>query len=360
MSEITSSTEKTNVYQLDETQLLHELIELGEPKFRARQVTEWIYQRGVTSFSEMSNLPKSLRTRLQDRYCFGTLELAVEQCSQDGTRKRLYRLPDGQMIESVLMPYQDGRRTACLSSQAGCAMGCGFCATGQMGFVRHLTAEEIFEQAQVFSTELQQKGERLTNCVFMGMGEPFHNYDELIRAIHLIKDRLGIGARKMTVSTVGLVPKIKRFAQEGLQVRLAISLHATRNEDRSQMMPVNRRYPIEDLIAACHEFVNATRRRITFEWALIQGENDSEEEANRLSSLLRGLLCHVNVIPLNPTAGYAGAPSDEGRVNRFVHTLERHGVPATIRVRRGIDIDAGCGQLKSNNEKRQNLTQIEG
>ena len=244
-------------------------------------------------------------------------------------------------------------------------MGCGFCATGQMGFSRHLSAEEIFEQAQLFSAELQQRGERLTNCVFMGMGEPFHNYDQMIRAIHLIKDRLGIGARRITVSTVGLVPKILRFAQEGLQVKLAISLHATRDDERGAMMPINRKYPIADLIDACREFVNQTRRRVTFEWALIQGENDSEEEAKRLAKLLRGLLCHVNVIPLNPTTGYEGMPSDPERVRRFVKTLEHNGVPATVRIRRGIDIDAGCGQLKSEVERKiakrsQPLVQIEG
>jgi 23S rRNA (adenine2503-C2)-methyltransferase len=187
----------------------------------------------------------------------------------------------------------------------------------------------------------------------------------MIRAIHLIKDRLGIGARRITVSTVGLVPKILRFAQEGLQVKLAISLHATRDDERGAMMPINRKYPIADLIDACREFVNQTRRRVTFEWALIQGENDSEEEAKRLAKLLRGLLCHVNVIPLNPTTGYEGMPSDPERVRRFVKTLEHNGVPATVRIRRGIDIDAGCGQLKSEVERKrakqsQPLVQIEG
>ena len=356
---------KQNVYSLTHDQLTEQLIALGQPKFRAKQVSDWVYQRGVTSFAEMSNLPKKLRATLTEHFCFGHLEIAISQVSEDGTEKRLYRLPDGQMIESVLMPYQDGRRTACISSQAGCAMGCGFCATGQMGFSRHLSAEEIFEQAQLFSAELQQRGERLTNCVFMGMGEPFHNYDQMIRAIHLIKDRLGIGARRITVSTVGLVPKILQFAQEGLQVKLAISLHATRDDERGAMMPINRKYPIADLIDACREFVNQTRRRVTFEWALIQGENDSEEEAKRLAKLLRGLLCHVNVIPLNPTTGYEGMPSDPERVRRFVKTLEHNGVPATVRIRRGIDIDAGCGQLKSEVERKrakksQPLVQIEG
>jgi 23S rRNA (adenine2503-C2)-methyltransferase len=356
---------RQNLYALDEAQLCAQLIEIGQPKFRAKQVADWIYKKGITKFGEMSNLPKSLRDTLESTYCFGHLEIAVSQVSQDGTEKRLYRLPDGQMIESVLMPYRDGRRTACISSQAGCAMGCNFCATGQMGFARHLSAEEIFEQAQNFSKELQQRGERLTNCVFMGMGEPFHNYDQLIIAIQMIRDRLGIGARKITVSTVGLAPKILRFAQEGLQVKLAISLHATEDDKRSVMMPINQKYPIAELIDACHEFVKATHRRITFEWALIQGQNDSEEEAVRLAKLLKGLLCHVNVIPLNPTKGYEGTPSDSNRVNHFVSTLEHHGIPATIRVRRGIDIDAGCGQLKSEVERKRKsagdqLLQIQG
>ena len=359
---------RKNVYGLDEKGLTEELIAMGQAKFRAKQIADWIYKKGVTNFSEMTNLSSKLREELSQKYCFGHLEIAISQISKDGTEKRLYRLPDGQMIESVLMPYQDGRRTACISSQAGCAMGCSFCATGQMGFARHLTAEEIFEQVQAFSTELQQKGERLSNLVFMGMGEPFHNYNELIKAIHMVKDRLGIGARKITVSTVGLVPKIKQFAKEGLQVKLAISLHATSDEERSLIMPINRKYSIAELIEACHEFVNATRRRITFEWALIQGENDSEDIARKLAQLLKGLLCHVNVIPLNPTKGYDGAPSDPERVNRFVATLEAQGVPATIRVRRGIDIDAGCGQLKSEVERKKRqqteqgkaLVQIEG
>lgn len=355
---------RQNVYCLSEEELSAQLLQLGQPRFRAKQVSDWIYKKGITHFSEMSNLPQSLRELLEEKYSFGNLELAVSQVSKDGTEKRLYRLPDGQMIESVLMPYKDGRRTVCISSQAGCAMGCSFCATGQMGFARHLTAEEIFEQAQNFSKELQRRGERLTNCVFMGMGEPFHNYDHLLSAIRMINDRLGIGARKMTVSTVGLVPKIRRFAEEGIQVKLAISLHSTSDQHRNEIMPVNKKYPIQELISACHDFVKATKRRITFEWALIQGQNDSEAEALRLATLLKGLLCHVNVIPLNPTQGYEGAPSDPQRVNHFVRTLEKNGIPATVRMRRGIDIDAGCGQLKSEVERKKRaqakLVQVEG
>ena len=357
-SSSTSSEYPLNVYALTEADLIQHLQALKQPRFRVKQICQWIYEKGITSFEAMSNLPKALRTQLTEYFYFGHLTLAVSQSAQDGTEKRLYTLPDGEMIESVLMSYRDGRRTACISSQAGCAMKCSFCATGQMGFVRHLTAEEIFEQAQIFSTELQQKGERLSNIVFMGMGEPFHNYQNVISAIHLLKDRLGIGARRITVSTVGLVPYILRFAQEGLQVKLAISLHATLDEERESMMPINEKSPLSQLIEACHTFVKRTNRRITFEWALIQGKNDTIIEAKRLARLLKGLLCHVNVIPLNPTAGYEGAPSDPERVNAFIATLENQGVPATLRMRRGIDIDAGCGQLKSEVLKKKKKNQL--
>ena len=350
-----------NLYAMTEGELTEALLALKQPKFRAKQVCEWVYQRGVTSFEEMTNLPKALRETLSASFRFGHLSLVTQQRSQDGTEKRLYRLPDDKLIESVLMPYADGRRTACISSQAGCAMGCTFCATGQMGFDRHLSPEEIFEQAQRFSSELQQRGERLSNIVLMGMGEPFHNYDHVITALKMIMERLEIGARRITVSTVGLVPKIRRFAEEGLQVKLAISLHSTRDEERREIMPVNKRYPIAELISACHAFVKTTRRRVTFEWALIQGQNDSVEEAERLAKLLKGLMCHVNVIPLNPTAGYEGAPSDPERVARFIETLEGRGIPATVRMRRGIDIDAGCGQLKSSaTQPSETLVQLEG
>ncbi len=342
-----------NLYQLSESELQDQLTTLGQPAFRVKQIIQWVYEKGANSFEEMTNLPKSLRETLSTQFCFGHLRIDMEQVSKDGTCKRLYRLQDNKLIESVLMPYRDGRRTACISSQAGCAMGCKFCATGQMGFARHLSAEEIFEQAQRFSQELQQEGERLSNIVLMGMGEPFHNYDAVIEAIHLLKDRLGIGARKITVSTVGLVPKIRAFAKEGLQVKLAISLHSTLDEERTAIMPINRKYPISELIDACRQFVEATNRRITFEYALIHGQNDTPEEATRLRNLLQGLMCHVNVIPLNPTAGYDGSPSDPVRVQAFIDILERGGIPATIRVRRGIDIDAGCGQLKSKKTAEQ-------
>ncbi len=336
-----------NLYTLTSDELADLIKGWGEPAFRARQIWSWLYDQRADSFDAMTNLPQVLRERLAAETTLGELSLAAEQRSKDGTVKRLYRLHDGQMIESVLMPYDDHRRTACISSQAGCAMGCVFCATGQMGFARHLTAAEIFEQAAVFARELASEGERLSNVVLMGMGEPFHNYDEMLAAVHRLMDDLGIGARHITVSTVGLVPQIRRFADEGLQVTLAISLHAATDEERSALLPVNRRWPLSELIDACRYFTDRTGRRVTFEWAAIAGENDSADEAHKLGRLLRGLLCHVNIIPLNPTGGYAGQPSNNDAVRQFVEVLETYGVSATVRVRRGIDIDAGCGQLKA-------------
>lgn len=327
----------------------------GQPAFRAKQIRQWIYEKGVTDPAGMSNLPAALRDRLSTDATVGTLAVAAEQTSTDGTIKRLYRLPEGQVVESVLMKYRDGRRTACISSQAGCAMGCVFCATGQMGFARHLSSTEIFEQAARYAAELREEGDRLSNVVLMGMGEPFHNYDAAVEAMRRLMGDLGIGARKITVSTVGLVPAIRRFAEEGLQVGLAISLHEADDEARSKLMPVNRRYPIDELLAACRDYVEATGRRVTFEWALIAGTNDDVGTARRLAKRLKGLHCHVNLIPLNPTGGYAGEATDTEAAGAFVAELESHGIPATLRVRRGIDIDAGCGQLKAKVERQQRV-----
>ena len=342
-----------NLYALEPEELEALLAGWGQPRFRAKQLWGWMYERGADSFEEMTNLPRALRERLSAEAALGVLDIAEEQESADGTRKRLYRLPDGQLIEAVLMPYADGRRTVCISSQAGCAMGCAFCATGQMGFARHLTAAEIFEQAQRFSAELRASGERLSNVVLMGMGEPFHNYDAALDAVRRLMRDLGIGARHITVSTVGLVKRIRQFADEGLQVKLAISLHATTDDARSATMPINRRHNIAELIDACRHYVDRTGRRVTFEWALVDGQNDTVAEAHRLGRLLRGLKCHVNLIPLNPTAGFGGQPTPPAQVDAFIAALAEHRVPATVRVRRGIDIDAGCGQLKSAVLKRQ-------
>lgn len=337
-----------NLYDLSREELENLLKEWGQPGYRAQQLYNWLYEQRVDNFDDMSNLPKALRDRLGQEAVLGTLETVTEQSSNDGTVKRLYRLHDGQLIEAVLMPYSDHRRTACISSQAGCAMGCVFCATGQMGFARNLTSTEIFEQAMRFARELESKGERLSNIVLMGMGEPFHNYDAVMEAIHRIMDELGIGQRHITVSTVGLVPQIRKFADEGLQLTLAISLHKADDAERTDLMPVNKRWNLQELIGACHYYVEKTGRRVTFEWAAIEGQNDTPEEAHKLGKLLKGLHCHVNIIPLNPTGGYAGKPSDPEKILAFIDILESYSIGATVRVRRGIDIDAGCGQLKSN------------
>ncbi len=338
---------KTNLYDLTQAEITNLLAEWGEPKFRATQLWEWLYEKRVDTFDAMSNLPARLRERLNAETQMGVLTLVTQQVSRDGTTKCLYRLPDGQTIESVLMLYDDDRRTACISTQAGCAMGCVFCATGQMGFGRHLSAVEIFEQAMRFARDLQQAGERLSNVVLMGMGEPFHNYDESLKAVRRLMSDLGIGARHITISTVGLVPQIRRFAEEGLQVKLAISLHAATDAERSALLPVNRRWSLDELIDACRDYIEKTGRRVSFEWALIRGETDTPAQAHALGKLLKGMMCHVNAIPLNPTGGYEGEPSSTESGDQFISILQGYGVSATIRVRRGIDIDAGCGQLKA-------------
>lgn len=342
-----------DLYGLSAAELDALFADWGEPRFRAKQVWSWLYQKRVDSFDGMSNLPKTLRDRLAAETTLGVLTLEAEETSYDGTIKRLYRLHDGQLIESVLMEYDDERRTACISTQAGCAMGCVFCATGQMGFARHLSATEIFEQALFFARDLEARGDRLSNVVLMGMGEPFHNYDASLEAVRRLMDDLGIGARHITVSTVGLVPMIRKFADEGLQVKLAVSLHAATDAEREALLPVNKRYPLSDLIAACYDYVEKTGRRMSFEWTLIQGENDTPEQAHALGRLLKGLHCHVNLIPLNPTTGYHGGPSAQGRIDTFIAILSDYGIPATVRIRRGIDIDAGCGQLKSKVLRKQ-------
>ena len=348
---ITVPTNKINLYDYDLVGLTVLMKAWGVPAYRAKQIYEWLFKHKVATFAEMQNLPKQLRERLDAEARIGNMALEAEQFSSDGqTVKRLFRLPDGQLIESVLMEYDDGRRTACISTQAGCAMGCVFCATGQMGFARHLTSGEIVEQAIHFARQLEAENDRLSNIVLMGMGEPLHNYDHTLQAIRTLNDPngLNIGQRQMTLSTVGLVPQIKRFADENIHSRLAISLHAATDEERNALLPINRRYPLRDVLNAARYYVNQTGRRVTFEWALIRGENDTLEQAQKLGSLLHGLLCHVNLIPLNPTGGFDGTPSDPVAVQAFQDELAKYEIGSTIRVRRGIDIQAGCGQLKTN------------
>ncbi|MEX1143457.1 MAG: 23S rRNA (adenine(2503)-C(2))-methyltransferase RlmN [Anaerolineales bacterium] len=338
---------KALIYDFDLKQLAVQLASWGEPAYRAKQIWEGLYIQLWSKAEDFTTLSKPLRQKLDDAYSFSSLSEVERVFSTDRqTTKVLFRLPDGQPIETVLMRYAE-RRTLCISTQAGCAMGCVFCATGQMGFRRNLSSGEIAEQVLLFARELKAEGERPTNVVLMGMGEPFHNYNATMAAIDRLGDPGGfnMGARRFTISTVGLIPAIKRFTTEKRQVGLAISLHASEDALRSSMLPVNERFPIKKLIEACHEYVEDTGRRITFEWALIQGVNDSPDEARTLTRLLKGLNCHVNVIPLNPTSGYSGARSTRERVAAFQQVLESQGISCTVRVRRGIDIHAGCGQL---------------
>ncbi|HEX8297269.1 MAG TPA: 23S rRNA (adenine(2503)-C(2))-methyltransferase RlmN, partial [Chthoniobacteraceae bacterium] len=281
-------------------------------------------------------------------------ELVADLASNDGlTRKFLLRMSDGQTVETVVMGYP-GRFTGCVSTQAGCAMGCVFCATGQMGFVRHLRPGEIVAQVLHAQRELRSRGEAgLRNLVLMGMGEPLHNYDAVMTALEIISDNRGlnIGPRHISISTVGVVPGILRLAAERRPYHLAVSLHGATEEERSALVPASRRWPLAELIAACRTYCEETGRRIFFEWTLIAGTNDSVEQARRLTALLQGLRAHVNLIPLNPTHGFAGAASASEAAELFQRTLRDGGFPSTIRQRRGIDVAAGCGQLRA--EKRQ-------
>lgn len=341
------------IYDLDFPELEQVLLGWGEPTYRARQVWQGLYKNLWVQPADFSNLPNVLRKKLEEQFSFTNLTPGLTLDSQDGsTRKTLFRLAGGRAIEAVLMRY-DRRQTLCISTQAGCAMGCVFCATGQMGFGRHLSSGEIVEQILYYARLLGIEGKKVTNVVFMGMGEPFHNYDATMAAIDRLNDDSGFnfGARRFTISTVGLVPMIQRFTKEDRQVNLAISLHAVDDELRSSMLPINRKYPVDLLLATCEAYVAQTRRRITFEWALIQGVNDSTEQARRLAERLQVFrygettLCHVNVIPLNPTRRYAGQATTRQRALEFQETLEQQHIPCTVRMRRGIDIQAGCGQL---------------
>jgi 23S rRNA (adenine2503-C2)-methyltransferase len=361
---------KTLVYDLDRSGLTSLFESWGEPAYRSNQIWQGLYQHFYDSPDQFTNLPKSLRDKLGQHLEFSPIKPSFFQDSSDGhTRKTLFKLHDGQVIEAVLMRYGDPadthdgfdtggtsarptrparvRRTLCISTQAGCAMGCVFCATGQMGFKRHLSSGEIVAQVMYYARMLQAENQTVTNVVLMGMGEPFHNYDNTMAAIDRLNDPDGynFGARRLTVSTVGLVPAIRRFADEKRQVNLAISLHAADDASRLKMLPVNKRYNIEEVLAACRYYVEQTGRRVTFEWALINGVNDTPEVARQLAARLKGLLCHVNAIPLNPTAGFSGQATDRQRAGKFKAALDQAGVPCTIRMRRGIDIQAGCGQL---------------
>ncbi len=342
------------IYDLDLDEITNLLKEWNEPSYRAKQIWQGLYQHFYDSPEQFTNLPKSLREKLAENVSFSPIKPKLYLDSSDGqTRKTLFELHDSQVIEAVLMRYDPntfrgkGRRTLCISTQVGCAMGCVFCATGQMGFKRHLSSGEIIAQVMYYARMLRQENQNVTNIVLMGMGEPFHNYDNTMEAIDRLNDPEGynFGARRFTISTVGLVPMIRRFADEKRQVNLAISLHAADDESRLSMLPINKKYKIDEVLDACRYYVAQTGRRVTFEWALIYGVNDTPEVARKLASRLKGLLCHVNAIPLNPTIGYEGRATDRQGARLFKETLEQAGIPCTIRMKRGIDIQAGCGQL---------------
>jgi 23S rRNA (adenine2503-C2)-methyltransferase len=396
------SARKTDLLSLTLPQLQVWFMERGEPAFRAKQLYSWLYKRLVTDFSVMSNLPQPLRNRLAQEASIGPMILRSEQHSKDDrTRKNLLELNDGKLIESVLMlyppigessqrtkgtsrsqgssqhvsstgnvvaPLAGARATVCVSTQAGCAFGCTFCATGQMGFDRHLTSGEIVAQVLIFARELRDapwaaKGlpgsapiDHITNIVLMGMGEPLHNYDNVIQALRILNssDGFNLGARHMTVSTVGLVPAIRKLSQEQLQVNLAISLHAPTDELRSRTMPINKKYPLEELIAACKEYIAATGRQVTFEYVLLAGVNDTEECAHLLGTLLAPLkqFAHVNCIPVNATSADFKSPNSEA-ISTFRNALFEHRISNSVRAERGDDIAAACGQLRTRFEKNR-------
>jgi 23S rRNA (adenine2503-C2)-methyltransferase len=320
---------------------------LGEPAYRAAQLWEGLYAHGHEP-SELTTLSKSLRQRLADEPTLApALRAAHESVTEDGdTLKWLWSLGDGRQVETVLMHYPD-RSTVCVSSQAGCAMGCGFCATGQAGFDRHLTTGEIVEQVVRARTAAAGTGRRLSNVVFMGMGEPMANYDAVWRSVERLHGDLGLSARHLTISTVGIIPGIRRLANEALPVNLAVSLHAANDSLRDELVPINRRYPLDDLATACEQYLAAKGRRLSFEWALIDGVNDRPSDAAELHRYARALGAHVNLIPLNPTPGYAVRGSSPDRVREFRDRLVAFGVNATVRRNRGTSIDAACGQLRA-------------
>ena len=332
---------------------LHELeahvLELGFPAYRARQIWGWAYRQCVTDYSEMTNIPAALRSAIAVQAPLSLLETVRAVSSDDGeTIKTLYRTGDGQMLETVLMLYPN-RATVCVSCQVGCAVGCAFCATGLMGLSRNLGAGEMVAQVVGAAREARQRGRELTNIVMMGMGEPLQNYAEMMRFINIVHDPHGldIGARRITVSTSGIVPKIDALAEEPLQLNLAISLHAPGDELRSRLVPINRRYPIATLMASIDRYIARTGRRVSFEYALMRGVNDGDSTADDLAALLRGRLCHVNIIPLNPVELLPYERPDPLGIERFADILRRAGIATSVRYSRGLDIDAACGQLRA-------------
>ena len=336
---------KTDLKSLTLEQLQEEIEGLGEPKFRAKQIFDWIHVKRADSFEQMTNLPASFRQKLSENYALAQLKAERKLVSKlDGTVKYLYRLPDGEYVETVLMKYQHGN-SICVSSQVGCKMGCAFCASTKAGFVRNLSAGEILDQ--VYQTE-RDLNIKISHVVMMGIGEPLDNFQNVVTFLRLINSPFGanISLRNISLSTCGLVDQIDELAKLKLGITLSVSLHAGDDRTRDKMMPVNRKYPIAELLAACKRYTDETNRRISFEYALIKGENDSMEDAHRLAHLLRGQLCHVNLIPVNEVKETHFQKSGREHIYRFQKELIKQGINATIRRTLGADISAACGQLR--------------
>lgn len=337
--------EKVDVKSLNLKELEEFLLSLGEKKFRAKQIYEWMHIHHVTSFDEMTNLSKNLRETLKEKADLVVLEEELVQISKiDGTRKYLFALEDGNMIESVLMKYKHGN-SVCVSSQVGCRMGCRFCASTLDGLVRNLTPSEILEQIYRIQESI---GERISNVVVMGSGEPMDNYDNIVKFIELLTDEHGlhISQRNLTVSTCGLVPRMKQLADLKLQITLALSLHASSQEKRKELMPVANSYELSEVLDACRYYFDKTGRRITFEYSLVGGVNDTDEDAERLAKLVSGMNCHINLIPVNPIKERDYVQSNHEEILKFKNKLEKNGINVTIRREMGRDIDGACGQLR--------------
>ena len=345
-------SQSPHIYGLTFEELQAIIVAHGMEGFRAKQIWRAIYTRTIQDAQDLHELPLGSRKDLDDLLFFNSLTPnSILQSEDQLTEKILFSLQDMAAIETVLMAYE-GRQTTCISSQSGCGLGCVFCASGQMGFSRNLTCGEIVEQVIFSDRTFRDRGSKLTNVVVMGMGEPFQNYDAVLGAIDILNNPEGFnfGARRFTISTVGLVPGIERFTREKRQINLAISLHAATDELRNRLLPINKQYPLDRLLRTCRAYVDKTHRRITFEWALIRGVNDSSEQAHALVNLLKGMRCHINLIPLNDTKAYQGEPSSTGQIDDFSSILTTAGLNVTVRTRRGIDIQAGCGQLAVENE----------
>lgn len=351
-NEFSAKTEVPEIRSLQLCELEQRIAALGQPTYRARQIADWLYHKRVDSFEEMTDLPRDLRAQLAEQFALGKLEAVRIIGANDATRKLLFRLKDGNLIESVLIPAspalygtRSDRRTICLSTQVGCAYGCKFCASGLEGFSRNLRVNEIIDQ--VMAVE-RATGDKIDNVVFMGMGEPLANLENVIRAIRTINASwgLGIGARHITVSTSGLAPQIRKLADEPLQIRLAVSLHGASDEVRNQIMPINRRYDIKTLLSACDYYVAHKKQRLSFEYILIKDVNDTDTQAHLLIQHARRVNAKVNLIPYNTVQGLAWSRPGRDRQQKFLNILREHGIAATLRREKGHDIEAACGQLR--------------